>query len=163
MDNAEQIPVARHGRRHSRKARQTGVTLLELMTVVVVVGVLAVIAVPSYRQYTIRANRTEAKNALLRLATNQERYYVASRTYADAVDNRIGFTAATSENGVYSMALTTNAGWTQDFTATATPIAGGGTNGVDQSGDPDCAQLSIDSTGVKDATAPPGGVKSRCW
>ena len=61
--------------------RTAGVTLLELMAVVMVIGVLAVIAVPSYRQYVLRAQRTEAKSALLQLATNQERFYLASRTY----------------------------------------------------------------------------------
>ena len=49
-----------------------GVTLIELMVVVVVIGVLGVIAIPSYRQYSIRAQRVEAKAALLLLATAQE-------------------------------------------------------------------------------------------
>ena len=53
------------------KRRQQGVTLLELMAVVMVIGVLGAIAIPSYRQYTMRAQRTEAKTALLQLATNQ--------------------------------------------------------------------------------------------
>ncbi len=37
-----------------------GFTLMELMIVIVVLAVLASIAIPSYRQYAIRANRTEA-------------------------------------------------------------------------------------------------------
>jgi type IV pilus assembly protein PilE len=161
MDNAEQIPLARHGRRHSRKARQAGVTLLELMTVVVVVAILTVIAVPSYRQYSIRAQRTEAKNALLRLATNQERFYLQNRTYSSVVDGSNAFPKSdTSENGVYAITVATNGGWAQDYTATATPVPGGGTNGVDQSGDMDCTSFSIDSAGVKSAM---GAFPDRCW
>ena len=60
----------------SLKRQSQGVTLLELMIVVVIIGLLSIIAVPSYRQYSIRAHRTEAKTALIRLATNQERFYL---------------------------------------------------------------------------------------
>src|SRR5688572_26412563 len=40
-----------------------GITLLELMAVVAVIGILGMIAIPSYRQYSMRAQRTEAKSA----------------------------------------------------------------------------------------------------
>ena len=46
---------------------QNGVTLIELLTVIVVLGILASIAVPSYRNYLLRAQRTEATTALLNL------------------------------------------------------------------------------------------------
>ena len=62
------------------KRRQHGVTLLELMAVVMVIGILGMIAIPSYRQYVTRAQRVEAKTALLRLQTNQERFYLANHT-----------------------------------------------------------------------------------
>ena len=143
-------------RRHS----QTGVTLIELMAVVTVIGILGLIAIPNYRQYTMRTHRTEAKAALLRLAQNQERFYLQNRTYSAAVDNSVGFPSAASENGVYSLTLATNAGWTLDYTATATPVAGGGTTGIDQSGDVDCTSFSITSTGQRTAT---GAKAARCW
>jgi type IV pilus assembly protein PilE len=139
---------------------QAGVTLLELMAVVMVIGILGIIAIPSYRQYTMRAHRTEAKAALLRLAANQERFYLQNRSYSTAVDGGVGFNAPTSENGVYSLALVTAAGWTLDYTATATPVPGGGANGVDQSADTDCTSFSISSTGVRTAT---GAQAARCW
>jgi len=44
---------------------QRGVTLMELLTVIVILGILASIAFPSYRTYLIRAQRAEAKTALL--------------------------------------------------------------------------------------------------
>jgi type IV pilus assembly protein PilE len=107
----------------------------------------------------MRAHRTEAKNALLRLVTNQERYYLVNHTYASAFDDTAGISAA-SENGVYAIALTTDSDWTTGYTATATAVAGGGTNGVDQTADTDCATLSITSAGVKSAT---GTQAARCW
>ncbi len=70
----------------SNRRRMAGVTLLELMAVVMVIGILGIIALPSYRQYVMRAQRTEAKTALLRLQTNQERFYLANRRYGATAD-----------------------------------------------------------------------------
>jgi type IV pilus assembly protein PilE len=151
-----------HVSRSSRSplGRQAGVTLLELMAVVAVIGVLGFIAIPSYQQYARRAHRTEAKAALLRLATNQERFYLQNRAYSTTVDAGVGFAGPTSENGVYDIALATVNGWTQDYTATATPHAGGGTNGVDQAADTDCTSFTLSSTGQRTAT---GNQAARCW
>jgi type IV pilus assembly protein PilE len=158
MHNPE--PIAPGASPRPRPPKQAGVTLIELMVVVMIIGILGLIAIPSYRQYAVRANRTEAKTALLRLATNQERFYLQNRTYSNAIDANVGFTSAASENGVYSLALATTGGWTLDYTATATPVAGGGVNGVDQTTDPDCTSFSIDSAGQKTATGPN---PTRCW
>ena len=38
----------------------------------------------------------------------------------------------TSEYGVYAITVATTNGWGRDYTATAAPVAGGGTSGVDQ-------------------------------
>ena len=58
-----------------------GITLIELMIVVVVLSILAAVAYPNYRNYVARAKRTEAKAALLRIATNQERFYLQNSTF----------------------------------------------------------------------------------
>jgi type IV pilus assembly protein PilE len=134
-----------------------GVTLLELMAVVTVIGILSMIAIPNYRQYTMRAHRTEAKSALLQLATNQERYYLQNRTYATLAQLAAAGFATQSEYGVYALNVATTNGWTQDYTATATPIVGGGTNGVDQGGDTHCATFSLSSSGARTAT------NADCW
>ena len=52
-----------------------------LMIVVVIIGILTTIASPNYRQYATRANGTEARAALLQIATNQERFYLQNNTY----------------------------------------------------------------------------------
>ena len=59
-----------------------GFSLIELLVVVVIVAILGLVAIPSYRQYNIRAQRTEAKTALLRLAANQERFYLQNNSYS---------------------------------------------------------------------------------
>jgi type IV pilus assembly protein PilE len=138
-----------------RKA--AGVTLLELMIVVVVMGVLAVIGVPTYRQYMQRTHRTEAKSALLRIAAEQERFYLQNNTYTNNLA-ALGFPGAVSENAVYTLAIP--AANATAFTATATPRAGGGTNGVDQTGDAQCATFTINAQGIRTAAPNPN---NNCW
>ena len=140
------------------RRRMAGVTLIELMIVVVVVAILGMIAVPSYRQYTMRANRTEAKTALLRLQANQERWYLQNNTYTNDPEV-LGFTGDKTENGVYTLAITSG-DLTEGYTATATPTAGGGTNGVSMTGDGECATFTITSQGLKSASPDSNG---RCW
>lgn len=135
----------------------SGVTLLELMVVVVVVGILAAIAVPSYRQYTMRTHRVEAKSALLQLAANQERFYLQNNTYTTDLA-ALGFSGGATENRVYTLAIA--AANTTTFTATATPTPGGGTNGVNQAADVDCASFTINAQGIRTAAPDPAG---NCW
>lgn len=72
------------------RGRMRGVTLTELMIVVVVLGILAAVAYPSYRDFTARAKRNEAREALLRIATNQERFYLNNNTYTSDL-TQLGF------------------------------------------------------------------------
>ena len=137
--------------------RAAGVTLIELMVVIIVVGVLAAIGVPTYRQYMMRTHRTEAKSALLRLAAQQERFYLQNNTYTNNLA-ALGFAGGLSEQGVYT--LTIPAANNTAFTATAAPTAGGGANGVDQSADTECASFTINSQGVRTAAPDP---TNRCW
>ena len=46
--------------------RQQGVTLIELVVVMIIVGILTAIAVPSYRNYVLRSQRSDAKDAVSR-------------------------------------------------------------------------------------------------
>ena len=136
------------------KRWQHGYTLLELMLVVLVIGVLGMIAVPSYRQYVMRAQRTEAKTALMRLQTNQERFYLANRIYSGDPD-QLGFAGDLSERGTYTLSITgANA---TGYLATATPRAGGA---FDMRDDEQCATFSINAQGVRTAT---GTDTARCW
>jgi type IV pilus assembly protein PilE len=138
--------------------RMAGITLLELMTVVAVIGVLAAVALPSYRQYVMRAQRTDAKSALLKLATNQERYYLANRKYgavADLVAANLLPSTERSERGAYRITIA-GAG-VATYTATATPVLGGA---FDMSGDTQCTSFSITAQGIRTAT---GTAAASCW
>lgn len=141
--------------RWTNRNRMRGVTLMELMIVIVVIGILASIAVPSYRSYLLRAQRTDAMSALLRVAAAQEKFYLQNNTYAatalldDAPPAGLGISG--TENGWYTLTIS-GADLTQAFTATATAVAGGA-----QAADTHCASFSLTSAGQKTAT------NSDCW
>lgn len=144
------------------RCRAAGVTLVEIMVVVGIVALLAAVAVPSYRQYTIRAHRTEAKTALLRLAANQERFYLQNNEYS-LDPEALGFADGLSELGVYTLEIGTNTGVTLDWFAAARPTPGGGRNGIDQTTDTDCIAFTLTSAGVRTAIPLPNGANHRCW
>ena len=136
------------------RRRMMGVTLLELMTVVMVIGILGAIAIPSYRQYSMRAQRGEAKAALLRLQANQERFYLANRTYTND-PTVLGFAGGITERAMYTITV---AGADQDgYIATATPRAGAA---IDMTADTQCTSFSLSADGVRTAT---GTLGNDCW
>ncbi len=128
-----------------------GVTLLELMIVVVIISILTAIAYPNYREYVTRAKRTEAKAALLQIATNQERFYLQNNSYTTNMTN-LGFPVAgafLSDSDSYI--INVGAADANDFTATATFQLGG-----DEAGK--CLTFQIDGRGAK-TSAP----DTDCW
>ncbi len=140
------------------RRRMAGITLLELMIVVVVIGILGMIALPSYRQYVTRAQRTEAKAALLQLATSQERYYLANRTYgtvAQLIAANLLTSTGRSERGLYALTLPNVDA--QSYTATATPVSGGA---ADLTGDDQCTTFTLTAQGARGAT---GTHAATCW
>jgi type IV pilus assembly protein PilE len=136
------------------RRKMAGMTLIELMAVVMVIGVLGMIAIPSYRQYVMRAQRSDAKTALLQIQANQERFYLANRTYSGDPDE-VGFAGDITERGAYSLAIAgANA---TGYTVTATPRAGGA---FDMTEDAQCTSFSITAQGVRTAT---GTAAANCW
>lgn len=146
--------TAKH--RQAPRTPQYGVTLIELMIVIVIIATLAAIAFPSYRAYQQRAHRTEAKSALLQVQADQERFYLENNQYTTDPTDLRSFDDNLSENGVYTLSITSS-NLAQGYTATAEPTSGGGENGVDMSDDTECAQFSITSEGARDATS------DGCW
>lgn len=133
--------------------RQKGYTLVELMVVVIIVAILGMIGVPSYRAYMIRSQRTEAKDALVRLASNQEKFYLQNMTYTADL-NELGFDGVTglTDTGLYELAVNANQ---TTWSATAVPSAGAG-----MAADDECQLFGIDETGERTADPDPN---SRCW
>jgi type IV pilus assembly protein PilE len=128
---------------------QRGVTLMELLVVIVVLGILTSIAYPSYRSYLLRAQRAEAKTALLQLQAGQEKFYLNGNTYTENVTapspDGLGL-SGTTETGKYTITVDFGIdGDGQSYTATAAPAAGGG-----QEDDTLCGSFTITDTGVRD-------------
>ena len=131
--------------------RMRGVTLTELMIVIVVLGILTSIAYPSYRQYAARAKRTEAKSALLQIATMQERFYLQNNTYTADLTS-LGFPiGANFLTDSESYVINVGAADAANFSATATYQ-----NADAEAGK--CATFSIDGRGTKTSTP-----SADCW
>jgi type IV pilus assembly protein PilE len=144
------------------KWSMSGVTLMELLTVMVIVGILAGIAIPSYRNYLIRAQRSDATAALLRLAAAQEKFYLQNNRYASAAEVALprpaGLGITGTEHGYYALVVASNNA-ASDFTATATAVAGGA-----QATDSDCATFTINEQGQRTALNSSNAVNTeRCW
>jgi type IV pilus assembly protein PilE len=146
-------------------ARPRGFTLVELMIVTAIVAILASLSWPSYRDAIHRAQRNDARLALLRVQHQQERHYAIYNRYADSIsaaEALDGLNLATqSAAGDYDLLLLTDPGG-QRYVATARANAAG-----HQSTDHLCRKLSIDESGLRrsaDAGDSWNGSNSnRCW
>lgn len=128
-----------------------GVTLVELMIVIVIISILAAVSYPSYREFAARAKRSEAKAALLQIATNQERTYLQNNTFTQDLQ-ALGFSSTpifTTASGSYDITIP-NAD-AANFTATATYKLGGAESAK-------CNVFTVDGAGVKTSGPDPD-----CW
>ena len=135
----------------SMRYKMRGITLMELLIVIVIVGILSAIAYPSYQGYSARAKRTEAKAALLQIATNQERFYLQNNTYTTNLI-ALGFDSPCpheTPSGSYDICV--DNATPNGFTASATYKLGG-----DEA--TKCTTFTIDAVGAR-GSAP----EADCW
>jgi type IV pilus assembly protein PilE len=59
-----------------------GISLIEVMVGVVVLAIIATVSLPSFRQYSVRGNRTVAKTVLSQIAQQQEDWFSDHKSYA---------------------------------------------------------------------------------
>ncbi len=116
-------------------------TLIELVTVVAIIGVLAAIAYPSYLQYTMRGNRTDALRTLTLTAQALERCYSQTFDYTNATCQAL--IPATSPQGYYNIAETLIV--PTNYTLTATP------NGSPQISDTPCQSIAYSAASGQSA------------
>jgi type IV pilus assembly protein PilE len=132
------------------KPRAAGVTLIELLVVVVIIGIISSIAIPSYRNYVIRANRSDAKAATLAMATHLERCFTRYTAYNHAGCS-VDITSVPSGEGHY---LVTAVRTATTFTITATPQGS-------QAEDP-CGAFTLNASNEKDVSGS-GQSAASCW
>ena len=130
------------------RQRASGFTLIELMIVVAIVAILSAIALPSYRDYVLRGQLTDARSQLSVWAARMEQSYQDNRNYG-ASGGACGITVANTQYFTYSC---TNTG--QAFTLTATGT--GGTAGF---------SYTINQTSARTSTVSSawGGSTYACW
>jgi type IV pilus assembly protein PilE len=146
--------------------RQHGFTLIELMIVIVIIGVLAAIAYPNYQQFLLKSGRSDGHAKLTQVMQAQERYYSQNQTYTTnlgAAPNGLLFggiaanAALPSDEGRYRItAGVCGAGiaLTRCVLLTAT-VTG------PQVADRDCANLTLNSQGVKGRSGT--AAVDACW
>lgn len=135
----------------TRLPRANGFTLIELLITVAIVGIIAAIAVPSYTGYIAKANRADAKSALLADAQYMERFYTENNSYSGTLSlPAMVSPPASSGTALYNVTASASS---SAYTLSATPISGG------RMASDECGTLTLDNTGVKGA----GGSVATCW
>lgn len=137
-----------------------GFSLIELMIVIAIIGVISAVAFPSYTSYMEKSRRADAKIALTKMASIQERYYLQNSTYTTTVADVGG---ADSDDGYYTLSIAAGAdGIAEGFILTATADAGDS-----QANDTNCKKLILNSLGTKTSEDSSGTVDStnakKCW
>jgi type IV pilus assembly protein PilE len=148
-----------------RVSGASGFTLIELMIVVAVVAILGTVAISGYINSVRKSRRTEARTALLDLASREERFMSTNSAYSSTPSD-LGYSGSlplTVGSGYYQISIPVlNAATSAvpaTFTLTATAVTGKG-----QDKDLPCRTFSVDSTGNQSATDSLGAVAtSTCW
>ena len=141
---------------------EAGFTLLELLITLAVITVLGMIAITSYSQYTIRANRTDAKVAIAEIAQKEERYFSAHNNYvygeAAARQFRGGeATKILSDKALYQISVEKDG---NGYLISATPVA----NKAPDVRDKKCRKFTLDHTGKEKAVDDAGTDRTaECW
>lgn len=150
-------------RRPTLRNALAGFTLIELMVVVVVATILATIAIPAYTSQIRKSRRTEAKTAVLDLASREERYFSTSNSYTTD-PTMLGYASSAtsfplSAGTYYQITVQVpDKDWTgggPSYIITATPDTGSS-----QAQDTQCTSFSVTQTGLQSAT---GTLGSGCW
>ncbi len=139
-------------------ARQSGFNLIELMVTLAIISILTMIAYPSFMQSVRKGNRSDAHTAMMRAASNLERFFSTNGTYttdASLLGLKMYGDDATSDQGHYIIDVAaggTGIGSSYVVSATAK-------EGDMQSDDDGCTEFSISSLGVRT----PDPTESKCW
>lgn len=144
--------------------RLAGFTLIELMVAAAVIAILAAIAYPSYQESIRKGRRTDAKEALLSLQLDQEKFRASCPQYATTIGNAYSCApgdytlvgSATSVRGYYGISVVVAGNITYNLKATRL------TAGL-QDGD-ECGDFQINQNGDKSVVNSTSGYSvATCW
>lgn len=143
---------------HSR-SRARGFTLIELMVVIAVIAILSTIAVSSYRNYVMRATRTEGRMALLAIQVAEEKYFLQNNRYAQDIATVVAAPPAGLGVNLTAAGVTTGGKYTISFAAaTATTYTLQADATGSQTDDTTCLQFTINEQGARTPNDASG-----CW
>src|ERR1700683_917876 len=156
-------------RTQGTSSSSNGFTLIELVVAMVIVGILAAIEVQASARYVLKSHRTDAKTALLDMASLEERFFSTNNSYSQTPSD-LGYTGAVPfpvGRGYYNISV---------LTAVAATAPNGVTNGTpasyiitaaavgnQASGAPSCAAFTINSAGQQSATGTDPQASTDCW
>ncbi len=151
---------------NSKHAKSNGFTIVELLIAVTIIGVLAAIAIPNYQRYVSQANRVDATTELMRIAAEQEKYYLQNNTYATEallapfISGVSSAANLATQNDYYDIAITDNGGYQSGFIVTATAK----NDGPQFNSDPTCRNFRIDDAGQRTSTSSTNADSTaECW
>ena len=134
-----------------------GFTLIELLITVAIIGIIAAIALPSYNSQVTKTRRSDAKSCLVDAAQRQEDFFYKNNSYTTTLTN-LGFAAGVvncDSDGNYTLtAAAGGSGIGSSYVLTATRANA-------QTGDTECGNFTLSSTGVKGVTGT--STAADCW
>jgi type IV pilus assembly protein PilE len=147
---------------YGRPRQAGGFSLIELMVTVAVAATIFTIAIPTYQAQVRKSRRTEARTAVMDLATREERYFSVNNAYSSSA-LQLGYGAQDAaitaqpvgNNGYYQVTVQNTPAVPParaGFTIIATAVGS-------QLKDTPCQQFQVNEAGTQTSTPS----ATECW
>ena len=133
--------------------KNRGMTLVELLIVVAIVAILASVALPSWNSQVQKARRADARNTLMFVQVEQEKYRADNGSYASSMSALGLSTYNSTSRDYYNVSIVSSSATA--FVASAAPNTNGGQNGDS------CGTFAINQSGP-DGSGSYASI-SECW